>query len=139
MRLGSAGTNPNPDPVSEVPDGLGKGQSLELHDEAEHVPTRTASETVVDPLVRAHDEGGSFLRVKGAEPLVVLPCLLQMNVLADYLGNIGTLLDLIDDVFGYRQWYSDGPLFVECGTNGFPEPFKSSSVFSWPSSNVQLI
>jgi len=88
---------------------LGEGQSLELHDETEYVPSGTAPETVKDTLGWAHDERWGLFCMEGTKSFEVLPRLFKRYVFAYDPGYISPIFDLVDDLFRNRQFYSVGP------------------------------
>src|SRR5690606_2829636 len=77
--------------------GLGKVQSLEIHQEADGIAAGAAAETVIELLVRADAERGGLLVVEGAEGRIVLAGLLQLDPRADHLDHIGASKKIVNE------------------------------------------
>src|SRR6202022_4502380 len=74
--------------LSQKLDGFGKIEPIDLPDEMDDVPTRPASEAVVEPFVAVDGEGRSPFPMKRAEPFPGTTRLLQFGVLADDLDDV---------------------------------------------------
>ena len=73
---------------------LGKRKLARLHQKGKNISPFTASEAVKNLFLFVYHEGGGFFGMEGTEPLVVLPCLLEADVVRNDLQDAGALPDL---------------------------------------------
>ncbi len=82
---------------------LHEALSLELHQEADDVPTLLAAEALVRPALRVHVEGRGPLPVERAEAAEAAAGPLELHMAADHLDDVGPLHDLADLVLPDQQ------------------------------------
>jgi hypothetical protein len=91
----------------ELLHGFSEAQALGLHQEGEDVAGLFAAEAVVDLLVAKDVEARAFLLVERAEPDGAAALAAQRHRLADHLGDVGALADLVDEGAGDLHWPSE--------------------------------
>src|SRR6266849_6480594 len=77
--------------------GLGKGQAVLAHEEAESITAHPAAEAVEDATLGIDGEGRSLLGMEGAEPFPVLAGLLQVHEAAHELDDVHARADLVEE------------------------------------------
>ena len=83
--------------LREVLDRVDEAQATVLHQEAHGVAMHPAAETVVGLAGRADDERRRLLAVEGAQALEVDPGLLQRDVAAHDIGDVGAGQQVLDE------------------------------------------
>ncbi len=86
-----------PGALGQVRHGIEKSKLLVLHQKAHHRAVRSAAETVIELLVRAHPEGRRFLAVEGAIRLVFAAGLLERHPRADDFDDVRACDDFVDE------------------------------------------
>jgi len=86
---------PQPDsgPIGEDRQGLGEGNPVHLHHEAEHVPPDVADPALERLALGIDLEAGSGVVVPGAQPHVVAALAPQLHVLSHQFDDVGRLSD----------------------------------------------
>ena len=91
--------------LAQGADGLGEGQRVVLHQEADDVTTLAASEAMPRAAGRVHHETGCLLLMQWAAGCVVRAFLFQLDVTADDIDDVGTVEDLFDNSFVNHSLY----------------------------------
>ena len=86
-----------PDLAGKLFHGLGKGQALRFHQEAELVAVLARRETVIESLLVIDIEGRCLLRVERRQATPFAPLLLQLDAPADHLRHRKALPDLVQE------------------------------------------
>ena len=83
---------------SQALDSLDEAHMVVLHQEAQCRAVRTAAKTVIEALVGTDRERGRLLVMKWAIRLEFAPCLLELNAFAQYLNDIGTRNQIVNEM-----------------------------------------
>src|SRR5665213_4207771 len=84
-------------PLCQLLDGFREGQPIVLNQEAQRRAVGTTDKAVIELLFGADPERRRFLTVKWAAGAVLAAGLLQWHAQADYLDDVGTLNELVDE------------------------------------------
>src|SRR6266571_1937604 len=95
-------------PLGQELDRVGKGEPFHFHDKGDGIAADAAAEAVEDPPRRIDVEGGGFLPVEGAEPLVIGARLPEAYIIGNYLNYRCPLANLID--LFVRYYRHRGPM-----------------------------
>jgi hypothetical protein len=95
-RLGRHG---KPETLGHCPHGLGEGQRLRLHDEAEDVAVLAAAEAVIEAALFAHRERRRLLGVERTQTGDAAAAALECHDIADDVRDARALADLSNGVF----------------------------------------
>ena len=86
--------------LGQVLDGVHKAQAAEFHQEAQRVAMHPTAEAVIGLTRGADDEAGALFAVEGAQPFVVDARLLQGDVAAHDVGDIGAGEQVLNEGLG---------------------------------------
>ena len=118
----------DPGAVSEVLDGLGESEVVDLLDEGDDVTALTAAEAVPVTELGADVEGGSAFVVKGAQPLERADAgALEGHVLTDDVLKPGALAHRLDvltpNQSRHRAIVGEGTDILRQGLKGLPDQY----------------
>ena len=93
-------------PLTQGSDGLGESKRVVLHQESDDVATLSAPEAMPGSACWVHHEAGCLLLMQRAAGGIVRPFLLQLDVTADDIDDVGAVEDLFNNSFVYHSCIS---------------------------------
>jgi len=129
----------DPRRLGECPDGLGEGEAVLAHEEAECVAAYPAAEAVEDPLARIDRERRRLLRVERAEALPAGTGLAEVHEPADEVDDVDGRANVVEQ----RLRVLHHPTFSAATVAPVPpsdgSPSRNDSTRGWPARRLRTV